>query len=192
MTVLDLLSKKHKINKHVIDVLTELYGQPKWLISPKEGQDPEMILNEWVKELGDYSEADLRRACQALFKYDKCKSFPTLAHIGAMLIDVPCQASKLPSNALGKSFCIEDELFKQDAALGKKFYTRNHYRRVFQYLLTSKLSQAIGETAYKALERSSEDANVVLGLKYKKALELGLFDEMDSLLSQSQSGGIVR
>ena len=64
MSVVDMLNKKHKVMNCVFEVLYDLYGEPNWLKKPKEGQEPEKIIEQWVKELGDYSEAQLKQTKQ--------------------------------------------------------------------------------------------------------------------------------
>lgn len=192
MTVVNFLNKRHKVIKYAIEVLTELYGQPSWLTNPKNGQNPEAILQEWTDELGEYSKADLRRACLSLFKYKKCSSFPSLSHISSMLLDEDRELSKVKPAGRFVSKCIESELFERDCKLGRPFYTTIHYRKAVKHILDYLLPEAIGEQAYRELELSSNDEALVRGRKYRKALEIGLFNELDQLLWQSKNGGLNR
>lgn len=82
----------------VFEILYDLYGEPVWLNKPKDGQEPEKIIEQWIKELGDYSETQLKQACYNLFKYKKVATFPKLAHILAELSDQQKEnAPKQPS-----------------------------------------------------------------------------------------------
>ena len=143
MTAINFLTKKHKVSKNVIDVLVELYGQPMWLISPKEGQDAEIILEKWTNELGDYNENDLKAACYTLFKYHKCKAFPSLSHVVSVL-----QGDKNNQNntevAKYRAFSIEQDLLERDCKLGRPFYTIIHYRTVVRDLFNNLLPETIG------------------------------------------------
>lgn len=60
MSVVDMLNKKHKVMNCVFEILYDLYGEPVWLNKPKDGQEPEKIIEQWIKELGDYSEMPAR------------------------------------------------------------------------------------------------------------------------------------
>lgn len=188
MTVVNILNKRHKVSKCVIDVLTELYGQPSWLSNPKGGQNPEVILQEWVDELGDYSDLELRMACLSLFKYKKCTSFPSISHVLSMLVDTKKGLSKVETSY--KCFSIENELFERDCELKRPFYSTIHYRKAVNYILDILLPQSIGVPAFRELELSCKDDALVRGRKYRKAMDIGLFNELDHLLWQSQNGGI--
>ena len=54
MSVVDMLNKKHKVMNCVFEILYDLYGEPVWLNKPKDGQEPEKIIEQWIKELRDY------------------------------------------------------------------------------------------------------------------------------------------
>lgn len=66
MSVMDYLSRKHKVMNCVFEILYDLYGEPSWLKKPKDGQDPEKIIEQWITELGGYGEVQLRQACYKL------------------------------------------------------------------------------------------------------------------------------
>lgn len=189
MTVINFLNKKHKVSKNVIDVLVELYGQPMWLVNPKKGQDTEIILEKWANELGDYNENDLKTACYNLFRYYKCKTFPSLSHVVSVLQgDKNIQDST--QKAKYKAISIEQELLERDCKLGRPFYTIIHYQKVVSYILNNLLPETVGVAQYRQLELSSEDEAVVKGNKYRKAMDLGLFNYVDDLLLKSKQGGL--
>lgn len=190
MTVVDFLNKRHKVTKYAIDVLTELYGQPAWLVNPKDGQNSDVILREWIEELGEYSATDLKRACLAMFRYKKCSTFPSLSHVSSMLMDREKELGKTSPAPVHQTVCIESELFERDCKLGRPFYMMSHYRRAVKHILDFTLPEAIGGQVYRELELSSRDEAVVRGKKYQRALELGLFNELDHLLWQSKNGGL--
>ena len=80
-----------------IDVLSELYGEPQWLINPKSGQDVSSIFAEWDDALKDYSDDQIATACRMIFKYKRSSTFPRIAHILAELVDVaPANPPELP------------------------------------------------------------------------------------------------
>lgn len=83
--------------KTAIDVLSELYGEPQWLINPKSGQDVTSIFAEWDDALKDYSDDQIATACRMIFKYKRSSTFPRIAHILAELVDVaPANPPELP------------------------------------------------------------------------------------------------
>ena len=49
MSVVDMLNKKHKVMNCVFEILYDLYGEPVWLNKPKDGQEPEKIIEQWIK-----------------------------------------------------------------------------------------------------------------------------------------------
>ena len=124
MSVVDMLNKKHKVMNCVFEILYDLYGEPVWLNKPKDGQEPEKIIEQWIKELGDYSETQLKQACYNLFKYKKVATFPKLAHILAELSDQDKEEIKSKTPETPKAFmCLEVELMKQDIKRNKCKYT---------------------------------------------------------------------
>lgn len=104
MSVVDMLNKKHKVMNCVFEILYDLYGEPVWLNKPKDGQEPEKIIEQWIKELGDYSETQLKQACYNLFKYKKVATFPKLAHILAELSDQDKEEIKSKTPETPKAF----------------------------------------------------------------------------------------
>ena len=172
MSVVDMLNKKHKVMNCVFEVLYDLYGEPNWLKKPKEGQEPEKIIEQWVKELGDYSEAQLKQACFNLFKYKKVATFPKLAHILAELSDQDKEEikSKTPETPKKRNKCK---------------YTLSTYKRAVDYIMTTLLKETIGEREFLEMEYSyRNDGCKLRGMQYRKALELGLFDEFDNVLDK--------
>ena len=84
-----------------IDVLSELYGEPQWLINPKSGQDVTSIFAEWDDALKDYSEDQIATACRMIFKYKRSSTFPRIAHILAELVDVEPEPEEKPIKISG-------------------------------------------------------------------------------------------
>ena len=148
MSVVDMLNKKHKVMNCVFEVLYDLYGEPNWLKKPKEGQEPEKIIEQWVKELGDYSEAQLKQACFNLFKYKKVATFPKLAHILAELSDQDKEEIKSKTPETPKAFmCLEVELMRQDIKRNKCKYTLSTYKRAVDYIMTTLLKETKKQSA---------------------------------------------
>lgn len=80
-----------------LNTLTELYGEPQWLVNPKSGQDVDSIFAEWDKALKDFSDDQIATACRMIFKYKRSSTFPRIAHILAELVDVaPANPPELP------------------------------------------------------------------------------------------------
>ena len=81
-----------------LNTLTELYGEPQWLVNPKSGQDVDSIFAEWDKALKDFSDDQIVTACRMIFKYKRSSTFPRIAHILAELVDVaPANTHELPN-----------------------------------------------------------------------------------------------
>ena len=186
MSVVDMLNKKHKVMNCVFEILYDLYGEPVWLNKPKDGQEPEKIIEQWIKELGDYSETQLKQACYNLFKYKKEATFPKLAHILAELSDQQKEnAPKQPSEKRFSGICLEVEFMRRDIRLNKCKYTLPIYRAAFYYTISDLLKIKIGEREYTELEYSYRNDGIQLrGIQYRKAVELGLFDNFDETLDK--------
>lgn len=71
-----------------IDTLSELYGEPSWLKTPKQGQNLEKVFDEWDKALKKYSDTQVANACRSIYKYKKSATFPRLGHLLAELVDI--------------------------------------------------------------------------------------------------------
>ena len=188
MSVMDYLSRKHKVMNCVFEILYDLYGEPSWLKKPKDGQDPEKIIEQWITELGGYGEVQLRQACYNHFKYKKVASFPKLAHILAELSDQQKeseQEQQKQSAGTHHYFCIEQELMKQDIENNCCHHILPDYRVAVDYILSVKLKDAIGIEEYKDLENTyKNDWPLMQGKKYRKAMELGLFNDLDKILDK--------
>lgn len=186
MSVVDMLNKKHKVMNCVFEILYDLYGEPVWLNKPKDGQEPEKIIEQWIKELGDYSEIQLKQACYNLFKYKKVATFPKLAHILAELSDqqkenIPKSSSETHSSGM----CLEVEFMRRDIRLNRCKYTLPIYKAALYYIINDLLKIAIGEREYTELEYSyRNDGCKLRSIQYRRAVELGLFDKFDDILEQ--------
>lgn len=186
MSVVDMLNKKHKVMNCVFEILYDLYGEPVWLNKPKDGQEPEKIIEQWINELGDYSETQLKQACYNLFKYKKVATFPKLAHILAELSDQQkeCVQNK-SSQTHFTGVCLEVEFMRRDIRLNKCKYTLPIYKAAFYYTINDLLKITIGEREYMELEYSyRNDGCQLRSIQYRKAVELGLFDNFDETLEK--------
>lgn len=186
MSIVNILNKKHKVMNCVFEILYDLYGEPVWLKKPKEGQVPEKIIEQWITELGDYSETQLRQACYNLFKYKKVATFPKLAHVLAELCDQPKEISLPSTDKLGSRYmCIEQEFMQRDIQAKRCKYCFPIYKTAVERILNDLLKNAVGEGEYFSLEKTYQhDFPLLRGKKYRKSLELGLFDNFDEILEQ--------
>ena len=90
-----------------IDTLSELYGKPSWLKTPKQGQNLEKVFAEWDAELKKYSEEQIKVVCRKMYKYRRTATFPSLAHILAELVDVEPEPEENPVTITGRSGYME-------------------------------------------------------------------------------------
>ena len=70
-----------------MEILSDIYGYPKWDKEAKEGQSPEKIIELWDKELSGYTSDQVKQACYRLVKYRKAMTFPTISHLMSELVD---------------------------------------------------------------------------------------------------------
>ena len=61
-----------------LNVFTDFYGEPKWMREPKDGQNPESIIDLWCSELKDYTIEQIRQACAWITRKRRVMTFPTL------------------------------------------------------------------------------------------------------------------
>ena len=108
-----------KQTQKAIDILSDLYGEPQWLVNPKSGQDVESIFAEWDDALKDYSDDQIATACRMIFKYKRSSTFPRIAHILAELVDVaPANPPELPqTRERTGGYFTEYRDFKSDCVL---------------------------------------------------------------------------
>lgn len=59
-------------------IFRDFYGEPKWNTDPKDGQDPEKIIEKWCEELKGYSVDQIRQACAWITRKRRVMTFPTL------------------------------------------------------------------------------------------------------------------
>lgn len=59
-------------------IFRDFYGEPKWNTDPKDGQDPEKIIEKWCEELKVYSVDQIRQACAWITRKRRVMTFPTL------------------------------------------------------------------------------------------------------------------
>ena len=102
-----------------IDTLSELYGKPSWLKTPKQGLNLEKVFAEWDAELKKYSEEQIKVVCRKMYKYRRTATFPSLAHILAELVDVaPANPPELPqTRERTGGYFTEYRDFKSDCVL---------------------------------------------------------------------------
>ncbi|MBR3676147.1 MAG: hypothetical protein IKN71_03320 [Alphaproteobacteria bacterium] len=187
MSVMDYLNRKHKVMNCVFEILYDLYGEPTWLRKPKDGQEPEKIIEQWIAELSSYSEVQLRQACYNLFKYKKVATFPKLAHLLAELSDQEkeCEQIQKQNNGTPHYFSIEQELMQRDIDNKCCIHIMPVYRDAAEYVLSKMLKDVMGAEEYANLEQKyKNDWPLMRGKKYRKAMELGLFNNFDKILDK--------
>lgn len=69
------------------NIFKDFYGEPKWMIDPKEGQNPDVIIEQWCNELQPYSVEQIRQACSWLTRKRRVMTFPMLDSLLAELSD---------------------------------------------------------------------------------------------------------
>ncbi len=97
MTKVEELSNfKSLCNIQTLTVLTifiEIYGYPKWLTSPKSGQNIKEIISRWNTELDGYSIEQVKEAAYKVVRFKKSMSYPTVSHMLVYLYDVDKEAN---------------------------------------------------------------------------------------------------
>jgi len=70
-----------------MNILTDIYGYPKWEKETKDGQSYDKIIELWDNELSEYTPEQIKTACYRLIKYRKAMTFPTISHLMSELVD---------------------------------------------------------------------------------------------------------
>lgn len=175
-----------KIVNVVIPTLSFFYGKPKWLTDPKEDQSPSEIMRNWAKELGGYSEHQLKNACYRVHRFKKSQTFPEIPHIREQLTEeIPEDDDfwhKQPENEYKNGFNIENWLMEQDggAELKKLKFLRPDYQALVKFVCEERLPEKIGYSEWEKLsyrERKGES-----GVKFKTAWDNGLFTDREAVL----------
>ena len=109
-----------------------------------------------------------------------------MAHILAELSDQQkeCVQNK-SSQTHFTGVCLEVEFMRRDIRLNKCKYTLPIYKAAFYYTINDLLKITIGEREYMELEYSyRNDGCQLRSIQYRKAVELGLFDNFDETLEK--------
>ena len=69
------------------NIFKDFYGEPKWSADPKEGQRPDVIIQQWCDALEPYSVEQVRQACGWLTRKRRVMTFPMLDSLLAELSD---------------------------------------------------------------------------------------------------------
>lgn len=175
-----------KIVNVVIPTLSFFYGKPKWLIEPKEDQNPMEIMRNWAVELGGYSEHQLKNACYRVHRFKKSQTFPEIPHIREQLTEeIPEDDdfySKKSKSDSCQGFNIESWLMEIDGGedLKNLKFLRPDYQALVRFVCDERLPEKIGYSEWEKLnykERAGES-----GLKFKTAWENGLFSDREAVL----------
>lgn len=60
------------------NIFKDFYGEPKWMIDPKEGQNPKAIIDQWCSGLKGYTVEQIRQACAWITRKRRVMTFPSL------------------------------------------------------------------------------------------------------------------
>lgn len=95
-----------------IETLSDLFGKPKWELNPPEGFNRDVFLSGWDEELRKYSETQVKKACLRYGKYAKTRTFPTLMHIMAQLVDEEPEPQEKTPETKKNTFMDELEQYR--------------------------------------------------------------------------------
>ncbi len=59
-------------------IFVDFYGEPKWMVNPKEGQNTKAIIDQWCNELKGYTVDQIRQACAWITRKRRVMTFPSL------------------------------------------------------------------------------------------------------------------
>lgn len=60
------------------NIFRDFYGEPRWITEPKDGQNPDTIIDRWCEELKNYTIEQIRQACAWITRKRRVMTFPTL------------------------------------------------------------------------------------------------------------------
>lgn len=179
--------KTRLIIKKVAELFS--YGNSKKTTEEVAQENYERLLSKedlWETAFRDYEVDDVIAAVNQFWVYKTDKGRPSVSQIKAIL-DVSVKASpnnKSSSTHSIKNFNISSMLMERDKATNKnEIYNLYDYKKCVNYILNIRLKDKLSEEDWKNLK--DEDEALELGNKYRKALDLNLFYDLDVLLGKA-------
>lgn len=86
-------------SRTAFNIFTDFYGEPKWMKDPKDGQNPETIIQQWSDELKGYTIDQIRQACAWITRKRRVMTFPTL---DVLLCELSDKERELDTNDMTK------------------------------------------------------------------------------------------
>lgn len=181
------MKKTIEIIKHINDLYTDnefTYEMAEtWCI-----RNNERYL-AWKEAFENYDTVDVLKAIDEYWRYTSNKTKPKVSQLLAMLNTNKADKHSKKESENVRYWCIERDLFQKDVKLGRNdncFFP--HYARAVDYILEKLLPSVVGMEEFKRLK--SDDYALERGIKYKLAIENGLFDKFDEILQQTARGEI--
>jgi hypothetical protein len=175
-------------SRRIIRKVAELYsfGNERKTVEEVTQINYEKLLDkeeEWDKAFECYDISDVLQAVDNFWRYKSDKNRPSVSQILAFL-STEKDVEKKVVNEGGvevKNFNIETELFLRDKACGRQKYPMHIYKRA-----VNKIMKDLMDMWCKENDFSFEDDNEAIerGKRYRKAIELGYFDEFDNILDK--------
>ncbi len=126
----------------------------------------------WSELLEPYSEEEIRQSIKAYRKNEDSKFAPTPARFKSYLFrDAPSARKREVNDDLPLS--PESYLMQNDIKAGRCKYFFMTYTRAVEYVLEEKLKSVVKPEEFKGYTR---------GMKYRQAVEYGLFADFDETL----------
>ena len=69
-----------------LKIFMDIYGEPSWILNPKEKQKQDEIIKLWDEELSSYTIEQVKKACYRVAKRKRSMTFPTINHIMSELV----------------------------------------------------------------------------------------------------------
>ena len=171
-----------RLDTYLYPALREYYGSVPWLDNPKGNQDTEAIKRTWAKALQNASGDELMGVVTVLKKKKKSMTCPTLAHVLEALKQMP-KAAPLPGREQDKEssgWTTPSDVVRSFVPC-HKFYLTSDLNSIADDAMYKRVPQIIGEQAMREIELSYPgDPAKVRGVLMKKAVELHLFDDLES------------
>lgn len=69
-----------------LKIFMDIYGEPSWILNPKEDQKQDEIIKLWDEELSSYTIEQVKQVCYRVAKRKRSMTFPTINHIMSELV----------------------------------------------------------------------------------------------------------
>lgn len=188
MNVVEKIEDKRETEETTKFVVSELFpfwedifGKPQWITKPKQGQNPEKIIELYVNVVKSYRQDAVIRRAGEIGIFRDTRSFPTPSHLRARLKpeDLKYEETVAPREKVSSGFNPENWLMSLDGSTRK--FNVPDYQALVRFVIDERLPECIGASEWDRLSRLERDKGMY-GIRFKTAWNNHLFDDREQIL----------